>query len=63
MVQQVFLQDWTEVEEETYQELVNELAVNERIFIVADVVPHAQPAQLAQPGMHGIVQSCQSFVL
>lgn len=59
MLQQVFLQDWTELEE-TVREVVNELGIHERIFIVAEVVPQAEPPQ---PGMHGIVKSCQSFVV
>ncbi|XP_072145097.1 uncharacterized protein [Dermacentor andersoni] len=39
----VFLQDWTELEEETFAELLHELPLNDRVFIVAEVIPAASP--------------------
>ncbi|XP_049516419.1 uncharacterized protein LOC125942293 isoform X2 [Dermacentor silvarum] len=38
----VFLRDWTEVEEETFTEVVSELPLDERIFIVAERAPQVQ---------------------
>ncbi|KAH6930812.1 hypothetical protein HPB50_019690 [Hyalomma asiaticum] len=39
----VFLQDWTELEEGIFEEVVAQLPLEQRVFIVAEIVPHAVP--------------------
>ncbi|KAH7933622.1 hypothetical protein HPB49_014381 [Dermacentor silvarum] len=39
----VFLRDWTELEEEIFSELLSELPLNERVFVVAEIIPVAPP--------------------
>ncbi|XP_037505883.1 uncharacterized protein LOC119382245 [Rhipicephalus sanguineus] len=39
----VFLVDWTELDETVFQEVVAQLPMDQRIFIVAEIVPPASP--------------------
>ncbi|KAL1469382.1 hypothetical protein MTO96_025106 [Rhipicephalus appendiculatus] len=41
----VFLKDWTDLEDETFEELLQELPLDERVFVVAEVIPPAPPLQ------------------
>ncbi|KAH7950338.1 hypothetical protein HPB49_022660 [Dermacentor silvarum] len=42
-LEEVFLRDWTELEEEIFSELLSELPLNERVFVVAEIIPVAPP--------------------
>ncbi|XP_075747075.1 uncharacterized protein LOC142817996 isoform X1 [Rhipicephalus microplus] len=41
----VFLKDWTELDEETFEELLQELPLDETVFVVAEVIPPASSLQ------------------
>ncbi|XP_077512924.1 uncharacterized protein LOC144124134 [Amblyomma americanum] len=53
----VFLRDWTEVEEDFFQEVIEHLLLEERIFIVTDTAPTTEPTLQGHSGTQNMSSS------
>ncbi|KAH7941775.1 hypothetical protein HPB49_017405 [Dermacentor silvarum] len=56
----VFLRDWTQLDEDIFKDVLEELPLEERVFIVAEVIPPI-PVDQAVPGSSGLDDLVETF--